>query len=315
MGYVTKYGSFWGFVPQTSGNVHWVAPAATYTLEGRAYSASDGNDGLSPERALLTLNQAITNATANVSDVIVLLPGAHSWAVTAALSKAGLTITGLPGVKGNPMRQRTSVTVSISDEIMNVTAADIEVAFLHFITITAKAAMDMTSGANRLYVHDCSFDMYTAAANTGTIGIGVTVTAQTPTDVVIDKCTFLADAAQGEAIAMGDSNRYTVSNCDIRLIDVATWAAAATAAGATSQQGVWANNRIISAVGGTITGGITGTNVGSVNAVHFLDNRFSGLFTGASAISGFSAGDARIVENYLASIGAAAGGALVIGIG
>ncbi len=66
MGYVTKYGSFWGFVPQTSGNVHWVAPAATYTLEGRAYSASDGNDGLSPERALLTLNQAITNATANV---------------------------------------------------------------------------------------------------------------------------------------------------------------------------------------------------------------------------------------------------------
>ena len=39
MGWLTKYGTQWGDVPQTFGNVYWVAPttstSATYTVEGR----------------------------------------------------------------------------------------------------------------------------------------------------------------------------------------------------------------------------------------------------------------------------------------
>src|SRR3990167_3268831 len=96
MGYITKVGSFWGMVPQTSGRVFWVAPAASYTVEGRSYSASDGNDGLSPERAFLTVDYAVGQCTANVGDVIVMLNGAHSVSATIAVDVAGITITGIP---------------------------------------------------------------------------------------------------------------------------------------------------------------------------------------------------------------------------
>jgi hypothetical protein len=77
------------------GKTIFVAPSASYTVGGNAYSASDDNDGLSPERAKLTISGAITNATANAGDVIALLPGTHTSAA-AALSKAGLTFVGLP---------------------------------------------------------------------------------------------------------------------------------------------------------------------------------------------------------------------------
>jgi hypothetical protein len=89
MGYLTKYGSMWGAIPMTGGQVFWVAPAASYTVDGRAYSASDDNDGLSPERALRTVNRACALATASVGDVIALLPGAHVTPTAAAVSKAG----------------------------------------------------------------------------------------------------------------------------------------------------------------------------------------------------------------------------------
>ena len=99
MGYLTKYGTFWGMVPQTTGRIFWVAPSASYTVEGRTYAASDNNDGLSPERALRTLDRAFDTgyATANVGDVIVLLPGSHSWTATTTVDIAGVTITGMPG--------------------------------------------------------------------------------------------------------------------------------------------------------------------------------------------------------------------------
>jgi hypothetical protein len=192
MGYMTKYGSFWGVIPVTSGRVFWVAPSASYTVEGRAYPASDNNDGLSPERALLTLNQAVANATASVGDVIVLLPGSHSWAVQGSISKAGLTVTGIPSGKGHPERQRTSVTLSAADEILGITAARVEVAHIHFVAVTAQAAIEVS--ANHAYIHDCSFDMFTAAANTATIGIASIASI---TNLRVENCYFESQDAQG----------------------------------------------------------------------------------------------------------------------
>src|SRR3990167_11547235 len=97
MAYITKFGGFWGMLPQTSGRIFWVAPSATYTVEGRTYAASDGNDGLSPERAFRTVDYAVGQTTANVGDVIVLMVGAHSVSATVAVDVAGITITGIPG--------------------------------------------------------------------------------------------------------------------------------------------------------------------------------------------------------------------------
>lgn len=228
MGYVTKYGTIWGAIPQTAGRVFWVAPSASYTVEGRAYPASDQNDGLSPERALLTLAQAVTNATASVGDVIVLLPGAHSWSASAALSKAGLTVMGLPSGKGHPMRQRASITTSAADEIINITAADIELAYLHIIPVTAQRGIDITD-VGRIYIHDCSIDLTPQTASTSTIGISTTTSAALgASQVVIENVYTTSFGGQGPGLALGDCMNSEVIGCTFRLYGNTAWADAIT---------------------------------------------------------------------------------------
>ena len=92
--FVTKYGTYFGLPPAALGRIHFVSPGDSYTVDGRSYSASDDNDGLSPERAVRTIAQAYTNITASAGEVIFLLPGTHSPAATVRLQKAGITIAG-----------------------------------------------------------------------------------------------------------------------------------------------------------------------------------------------------------------------------
>lgn len=307
MSYITKYGSFWGQIPQTSGRVFWVAPSASYTVEGRSYVGSDGNDGLSPERALLTLDYAIGLCTASVNDVIVLLPGAHSWSASVAADVAGITITGLPSGAGNPFRQRTSITTSAADEIINVTAANIEIAFLHIIPVTTKAGIDFTTAADGLFVHDCSIDLFTAAANTGTKGIAATTLAQAPSRIVFQRIYAECDSAQGHAIDIGDAYNALVEDCVFRLT-AGTWAAAAKSAGVTSQQSIWRRCHFQASVG-TMTVGILGSDMTSTGQASVYDCRFDENVT--TPIEDFDAEGCNIAENYRASAdGSAEGGVL-----
>ena len=144
-------------IPQTSGRVFWVAPSAQYTVEGRTYAAADNNDGLSPERALLTLAQAVTLVSANVGDVVVLLPGTHTQATVTALSVAGVTYTGIPG--GAPLvtvrssssgaRNKTIITAAAATNALNITAADVEVAFMHFTAISGQRSVSLSNLGDR----------------------------------------------------------------------------------------------------------------------------------------------------------------------
>jgi hypothetical protein len=202
--YITKYGTIWGQIPVTTGRVFWVAPSASYTVDGTAYIASNDNDGLSPERAKLTLASAISAATADVSDVIVLLPGAHSWSAQVDVSKAGLTITGLPGGKGHPQKMRTSVTISAADEILGVTAADVEIAYLHFIAVTAQAAIEASGAADNLYIHNCTGDMFTAAVSTSTMFFQSIATSGGLKNLVIEDCYVESLDAQGPYLDLND---------------------------------------------------------------------------------------------------------------
>jgi hypothetical protein len=183
MSYITRYGSFWGMIPVTSGRVFWVAPAASYTVEGRSYIGSDGNDGLSPERAFLTLDYAVGQCTANVGDVIVLLPGAHSYTATVAVDVAGITITGIPRATttGNSTRGATALrhvtTITSTANILTVSVANVEIAYLHFIPAAALAGIVLSNtAAVAVNVHDVTFNM-TTAADTATFGISATAVA------------------------------------------------------------------------------------------------------------------------------------------
>jgi hypothetical protein len=305
--YITRYGTLHGQIPQTGGRIFWVAPAAQYTVVGNTYAASDNNDGLSPERALLTLAQAITNATANVGDVIVLLPGAHSWATSVALNKAGLTIWGLPGGAGNPLYKRVSITTTATaDQIINVTAADVEIAHLSVIPITAAAGIDFSAAANNLYIHDCHFDLQTPAVNIATLGIDALGAAG---KVAIERCYFESDGAQGVGIDMTATVDSLVQDC-IFVNSAGTWAAAISTGAATDRCVIRRN--YFQCTGTAMTTGIDGTGASLAQGVLISDNRFGSLVT--VPIDGFDATEAEISENYDFGVGATDGGVLVVAI-
>lgn len=235
MGYITKYGSFWGMLPQTSGRTFWVAPAASYTVEGRTYVASDGNDGLSPERAFLTIDYAVGQTTASVGDVIVLLPGSHTVAATVTLDVAGITITGIPGSQalhtehmgGGPTRCRAQVTTSeAAGNIFTFTSAgdDVEIAWTHFNLITQGDGIVIPLGADRPFIHDCTFAVVgTASATSECIHFSSSTTGSV-TNAVIRNCYFLASGNQGPAIrALGTVLGLKIENSTFELQGTAAW--------------------------------------------------------------------------------------------
>lgn len=197
MAYLTKWGSAWGDFPVSTGRKFWVAPSATYTLEGRTYSASDGGDGLSPERALLTVNQAVTNATADVGDVIQLLPGSHSWSATQTISKAGLKIFGIPGGPIDPHEHGTrttrydaAVTTSLAaGAVFTVTAARVEIAYLHVVPIASGAGVALSAAADA-NIHDITWNISTTGA---TDTFGITVTGACPRPRISNQYVFVTD--------------------------------------------------------------------------------------------------------------------------
>ena len=159
-----------------TGRVFYVAPSS-YTLEGRTYSSSDDNDGLSPEKALRTVNQFVTNATADVGDTCIII-GANTFTATQTISKAGLRIFGIPGGPVDPHEHGTrttrfgsTVTTSASAAVFTVTAARTEIAYLHVVPVAGQAGIDLAAAdAN---IHDLTW-LITTAANTATFGISVT---------------------------------------------------------------------------------------------------------------------------------------------
>lgn len=312
MSFITRYGGFWGMLPQTSGRIFWVAPAASYTVEGRTYIASDNHDGLSPERAFRTVDYAVGQCAANVGDVIVLLPGSHSTTATINVDVAGITITGIPrgAASSNPDRgagggvqNQTSITTTGSNHIFTVTVADIELAYLHVIPAAGFAGVGVTDGAgDRLFVHDCTWNM-TTAANTATIGITVTAAA----DLLTVRNNFVfVQGNQGPWIRASAATLYPViENNTVLLSGDTAWDDAieftSTALGLMIR-----DNDFFQAVSGTVmTDVLDVAGATTDGAVSIYRNFFP---VGSDPIEPGAAADLQLIENYIAQTGGATGG-------
>lgn len=316
MPFITKYGSIWDTLPETSGRKLFVAPANSYSLEGRTYSASDDEDGLSPERALRTVNRAW--ALASAGDNIVLLPGAHlaqtsvnrttdsGTATSVAANVANVTMMGMPG---NRLYPKTSLSIAANDETVNVTAAGIEIANIAFITDalnTASANLNFSAAASRLYIHDCIVDVTAATANTGILGFDAIGAAAY---VLIERCRFVIDGAFGAAVDMTATVDSVLDSCDV-VVQTGTLAAGITTGAATDRCYIRRCSFMDGA--GTITAGIDGTGATIANGVIIHDCRFG---TGVTVpIDNFDAAEAQISENYDFGVGATDGGVLIVAI-
>lgn len=315
MGWITKIGTQWGGVPETSGSVYWVAPTtstvATYTVEGRSYGASDNNDGLSPERALATIGQAISNATANANDVIALLPGSHTSAATVTLSKAGLTFVAVqphmrisPDARPYSLASRVNWTSTFAGTGITNTAADTAFVGINFIPVTAQSMMTCIATPRNVWM-DCSVTL-SAAASTSTKGIVFSGAAGA--NCSFSNCVFLnnvATSAQGPALDLTGADNFYLDHCQFLLKGTSTAWAVACQLGALSA-GIF-NECYIGAVNaGTITIGVDGTGNAVANSVNFVNCRY-GVSPGAGAVKNLSNINAGIVNNYYATVGAGLG--------
>lgn len=222
-------------VPQTSGRIFWVAPAASYTVEGRTYTASDNNDGLSPERAFRTVDYAVGQTTANVGDVIVLLNGSHSVSATIAVDVAGITITGIPRnvpmpgsyMNAGPSQAYTRiVSTETAGIVFTVTVADVEIAYIHFDDIINGQNISVSNAADRFFLHDCTSLVDTAdSTSTMTVTFPLGTGTTTRNDYsVIRNCYFLVQSNAGPAIrAAGTVWGLSVENCTFELAGDTAW--------------------------------------------------------------------------------------------
>jgi len=311
MSFLTKYGSFWGFIPQTFGSVYWVSPSDSYTIESRTFSASDDNDGLSPERALRTIDRAWNLVKANAGDVIMLIPDGASNGHTVQTSSvaadvAGVSMFGLPSGRGNMLKQRTTITTDITaDQIMNVTAADIEIGYVNIVPITASDAIDLTAAADNFHMHHFSLDFATPAVSTSTVGI----TGAAASNALIEDFYVECDGAQGNAIVATGLLDSTIQNFRIQQ-SAGTWASAILTGAATERVHIHKGHFMPS--NATLTAGIDGTGATIASGVQVTDCRFSDSVT--VAIDNYDAGECEIAENYQLGVGATDGGVLIVAI-
>lgn len=295
--------NLWGSLPDTAGRIFWVSPADSYTVDGQSYAASNDNDGLDARRALRTINRAWALATADAGDVIVLLPGTHTPSASIAANVAGVTMTGLPG---GLLQYRATIAAVTGDETMNVTAADIELAYFNVIPVTAQEAIDFSVNAHGLHVHHVYFDLNTPAESTSTVGLAATGAASR---VNVNHCVFDCDGAQGNAIVATATLDSVIEHCVFSL-SVGTWASVILCGAGTDRLLIRRNT--FSCAGTAITVGVNGTGADQATGVLCHDNRFGSLVT--VPFDNFDASECEISENYDAGVGALDGGALLTAI-
>jgi hypothetical protein len=256
MALITAYGSPFGYLPMTTGRYFFVSPTGQYTFEGQSYAASDNNDGVRPERALRTITYALSLTTANVGDVVVLLQGAHSVSLGVNITKAGVTVVGIPGAPPNSRMRRAAAgriakssvtsteTPTLAKGVFNVQAADVELAFIHFIPPTQGNAV-IISGvpallADRLYIHDCTVAITGTAASTSN-GLSMPLVGTGPVqDVLVSNCYFVSgtnstSGANGPAVSiLGTAQAWTIEQSTFELKGTAAWASAVISSNALS---------------------------------------------------------------------------------
>lgn len=315
---LTKYGSLYGWAPQTTGNIYYIAPAASYTIQGQSFLASDDNDGLSPERALRTLNRFVALATANAGDVAILLAGTHTVTATQTISKAGLTILGA-GMRWEDLGPALTLyptilsIVGTDDELLNITASNTEFGFLTLRPQTGYSAISFqTTGAlEGLRFHHFNIDMTTRTGGNvslGTVGLdfsnraggtgmgkiaAVTAAAGNATAYVWHMG-VVSDGAQGAGVLL--------ATCHVHIRDArlhnnsGTWASPFQVATNTDNTTL---ERVVWTTSGTMTTGLSSfDNVwGTIaaDAITLIDSRFG--FT-TDDIEGFEPGQINVLVSY-----------------
>jgi len=338
MPFVTKYGTYFGLVPAQLGRVHFVAPAASYTVDGRSYSASDNNDGLSPERALLTISQALTNITASAGEVIFLLEGTHSPSATVRIQKAGITIAGVRSSFASDLVAGQAFGAGRLKSVVDfgtaaapgfsVEADNVEICWVELRPASGfSGVIFRNANPDGFYFHDSvvnlgagqalsldtqGVDFAYRADTAGLAGRSMSRLAQTTQKATayLANVAFVSGGAQGHGLLTATAD-VTVVGCRFhnRINAWATPFMVATGTGFVLVQGSMFTAPQNGGIGTGISGQFAGTIAGKFYA---SDCRFAGVtitgagqVSGARAISDFAVGTGGSSECYVAGMATA----------
>jgi hypothetical protein len=319
MPYLSKWGGTFGYPPLATGRVFFVAPAATYNIDGQAYTASDSNDGQSPQRAFLTAVYAATQMLAD--DHCILLAGTHTLTAPIVVSVNRLTFSGVPGGGhrrsdglGVALKPRTIITQSTAaTNLFTVTGTNFEVCDVSLLPITAGTAINLSAAATNAYIHHCKIDMSTQAASTSTIGVKV---VGANSGLLFENNYAQVTAAQGEVVQLTSATDAVIQN-NVVTFSNGTWVQAMTSgtlsANILYQKNTFAVSMSTGSTASVVTAFIDGTNTNILWGASAVLNMFTGT-TITKPIDGFGASTCALIENYVSQTGAASGGVLVAAI-
>ena len=328
MAYITKFGTLHGAEIKATGRFLFVAPSSPYIVDGRSYDASDDvNDGESPERALATVDRAVTlagisrggSAISNAKDTIVLLPGTHTLTSLLRIDTAGVTITGLPNTvsmeNGYASQTDTILTASASQHLLSIEASNVTIGNLTLRPITGFIAVVFRNNptVDNFRVKNVVIDMHTPAGsgNTGGIDFGYRANSSTAlhgswstkgnaaaaviATAYLENVTFLSRDSQGRALEQATAC-LTLKNVWFKHTGVGTWATPYMVA-TNSVTSVAENLRFTTS--GTLTTNISAATAGSVTSTLVINKSlFSATTTTGSPVCYAAANVVRISEGF-----------------
>lgn len=136
--------------------VNTVVPPGAKAFYVHSGTGSSGNDGLSPDRPLATVDQAINKCTASKGDTIFVLPG-HAETIAATngfdADVAGIRIIGL-----GEGTVRPTFTFTATASQVNVGAASVTLQNLRFVAgVSAVVAGVQVEGVTDCSILDCEW--------------------------------------------------------------------------------------------------------------------------------------------------------------
>lgn len=126
------------------------------TVQPLGIGGSDGNDGLSPEQPLSTIDAAINKCTAGRGDTIVVMPGHAESVANATTIVPDVSHVRILGIGVGEQRPIITFATATTANIP-VSGANVEIAGIVFKCNIASQAAMVTVTAKDVHIHDCEF--------------------------------------------------------------------------------------------------------------------------------------------------------------
>lgn len=275
---------------------------------GRVFYAGSGNSTAYATDAAAI--QGAIDATVDFrGDKVLLLPGSYSIATALTLDSAGMRLMGQQ--RDNTRCGLVTVTAAV-DAAYTVSVDDVEIAHHTMIPLTAKNFIDVSSGADRGYLHHLYWNAAGIATSTSTEFLAAAASA----DWLMERCSFYVDDEQGDVLTLTSSERWIVQDCDftVGLTGVA-WASVFTFA--TSALGNVIRRCMFRGAGGATPAVFTNivTGVANVNGqLMFYGNYIDGtaLATASGIETTFGTTlDIEVADNHQSGDASGEGGVLI----